>query len=538
MRKYAVTFLFSIMVLLLVHCGEQTTKQTTDLLTNSNGDKISLPDNFLTQMRSPYDVDKHADSLAQALFAWSEMIALARQSSYTQDSKRDKPDANWSYADGTPNEPTVWETYAHRIEYRPEGDSLTKPFDSKPSYEFELEEGSRIDWNGIDPSKHFVVLDEDNEINSCFLFAGPSNAKEKKVNNLVMYMAKVNRVEYDYRQKNFTSGLDIKEGIAAVAVKDKNGKVIKKAKRGPSGKLRDSIDIDIIKGISLNDPCGTKGMYPGAIIFPCGDADTKEEGVIEIKTAWRPYIEGQDDPSKYLMREAVVFDEIDAAVIGGSQKIFKANLAKYLLIGMHIIHKTKNFPTFFIATWEHNDVEQHGFDFILNKDNTTIQKAKRHNPKDGAGSLNDFTYNTVSNAVQAKIRATASDPNNVHYLANYRLTGYQSNVHPDLPLAQRKRKMPSYYLANYVIESDSSLANFSGSGVQNSFDDKPNIVSEGKFITTGGCSGCHGVAQVQSGTDFSFLTDFVFKPIPEPDVRVLPAYKLNKLLGTNLKTED
>lgn len=34
----------------------------------------------------------------------------------------------------------------------------------------------------------------------------------------------------------------------------------------------------------------------------------------------------------------------------------------------------------------------------------------------------------------------------------------------------------------------------------------------------GGCKGCHGVAQITLGTDFSFLLDQVGKPVREPDL--------------------
>ena len=40
------------------------------------------------------------------------------------------------------------------------------------------------------------------------------------------------------------------------------------------------------------------------------------------------------------------------------------------------------------------------------------------------------------------------------------MTGFQSDVHPDLTLSERKKKMPAYYLANLIIESDDNLSNF------------------------------------------------------------------------------
>jgi hypothetical protein len=74
-------------------------------------------------------------------------------------------------------------------------------------------------------------------------------------------------------------------------------------------------------------------------------------------------------------------------------------------------------------------------------------------------------------------------------------------------------------LANAVVESDSTLANFRGSGIGTPHNSKPNILYRGNNqISMGGCQGCHGVAQVTLGTDLSFLLDAVGKPIFSPDI--------------------
>ena len=43
-----------------------------------------------------------------------------------------------------------------------------------------------------------------------------------------------------------------------------------------------------------------------------------------------------------------------------------------------------------------------------------------------------------------------------------------------------------------------------------------NLLYKGKFLSMGGCQGCHGVAQKTLGTDFSFLLDTVGKPVYKP----------------------
>jgi hypothetical protein len=68
-------------------------------------------------------------------------------------------------------------------------------------------------------------------------------------------------------------------------------------------------------------------------------------------------------------------------------------------------------------------------------------------------------------------------------------------------------------MANFVVESDPFLNNFSGPGFgKNGNAIFPagcqNTVYKNKIYDNGGCKGCHGVAQTAFGTDFSFLLDF------------------------------
>lgn len=155
-----------------------------------------------------------------------------------------------------------------------------------------------------------------------------------------------------------------------------------------------------------------------------------------------------------------------------------------------------------------------------------VLPVERHDDSDGAHSRILETYTVISDAVQAKIRE--ANPGN--FLANYRLTGFQSDVYPNASLADRKQKMPAYYLANLVIESDDQLTNFSGSFAA-PFSNERNIVAGGQHITSGGCSGCHGQAQL-GGTDFSFITDVgLDKPVPEPDKIYLTSVQLDTIFN-------
>ncbi|MEO0725136.1 MAG: hypothetical protein AAFZ63_11385 [Bacteroidota bacterium] len=470
---------------------------------------IELPADLLDGMYPPYDLATNSSVLDNAIFAWKEMIALSWKSTYTASvPQRETPDSDWSYSDGTPSAPLVWETFAHRVEYRPKGDVLTKPYDSTPSYPFVNTD--QIDWNGLDQSQYFVMLDEDNEIGSCYVFANPNITSVTNQDNLVMYMAKANRVEYDYRKTYFNSTPAL---MAAIKKAEKNIPLLE--------------EISTYEDASGSDPCGSKHYgAQGVIVLPCSDEASQTRGMMEIKTAWRPLTDS-DNAKEFLVREAVTFSE----VINGSDTSYVAQVDQYVLLGMHIIHKTNNYRHLFIATWEHNSLEDYGYKFALDNAGVAAQElqgVKRHNDSDGAHSRSMDTYGPISDAVQAQIKA--ANPDNPNFLANYRLTGFQSDVYVDETLANRKTSMPTYYLANLVIESDSTLADFSGSSIGNPHDQGNNLVAHGKFITTGGCVGCHGAgAQVNRGTDFSFLNDFAGKPIDVPDPYRLPEYKIAKI---------
>jgi len=459
---------------------------------------IVLPSDLLDGMTPPRDVDANGTPFQQGIFAWKEMIALSWESTYSKENPiRAEPKSSWSYKDGTPSNPMVWETYAHRVEYRALNDSSTrKEFDTPPAYAFG--ESNNINWNGLNPADYFVVLDEDNEINSCYLVGGKisTDPNIKELDNLVLYMAKENRAIYDY-------GKHIREVDSL--------KILKNVSKDTSN-LRKNL-----RDITSQDPCGT-GVWKGkAFILPC--SDESQEGAIEIKTAWRP-MKASDSAKDFLVRNAIYFTEEDEK--------FTAHEAKYVLIGMHIIQKTTNFPQFFIATWEHNSVESDPYELIIEneqggEDNPqrrgNIYQVARHEGGDTTFSKDAYTYGALSTAIQEKIRAVATDPEKPHFLANYRLTGYQSTLYPDKTLDERKKAMPAYYLANLVIESDYILANFSGSDQDNGLNDEPNIVTDGQFITTGGCIGCHGVAQYKFGDDMSFVAGNArLVPHPEPSV--------------------
>lgn len=78
------------------------------------------------------------------------------------------------------------------------------------------------------------------------------------------------------------------------------------------------------------------------------NATTLYDGTIEIKAAWRPV--ASIDPSQ-LYRYHVA----NVITYGGTMDNPVAQNGQFALIGLHIIHKTKNYPSFIFATFEQVD---------------------------------------------------------------------------------------------------------------------------------------------------------------------------------------
>jgi hypothetical protein len=362
------------------------------------------------------------------------------------------------------------------------------PFDAPPHYSYGVPLSPYPQSNasfGL-----FDVLDENNEIGSCDIYARVNKYDEEY---MVLYQAKVNRDEYNYVLNRYPT-------------KEK----LETARNYTLGM------IDSIKAYypGVSNSCNCPQDYKG-ISLPCGsnlpDAPT---GAMEVKTAWRE-LTPKDDPSKFFTRKVIYFK-------GDANKVYYDNKT-FALIGLHIIHKTVSFEDFVFATWEHVDVEADsmGYRLLDNNGNETgnlVAGYPRLHP------IPDIA-NQSTEYVHSKLKEM--NPNSIWL--NYRLVGVQAKPTNDV-------NSFSFFLANYVVESDSTLANFRGSGIGTPHDGKPNTLYRGQFLTMGGCQGCHGVAQQKLGTDFSFLLDSVGKPIFRPDLKGDQSAKLKKfVLATSKK---
>lgn len=407
-----------------------------------------------------------------AKFAWNEFFALNWASSWTTDNKRDSPDASWTFDKPTPDL-AVWETYIHRSELRPSSAPLTDRSTGKPTYDYQ----TSIDANGITSSNFWNNLDEDNEIGSAYLLAYDSLE--------VLYMAKTNLAEYNYLKTNLPDNAKLKQAAA-------NGKSLTYLKNRSA--MKTYCDSDTATN-SICLPCGKTGGVQGAI---------------EIKTAWRFLDPSKDDASRFIQKDVLYYTEESGSL--------KAQTGKMALIGMHIIAKTENYPTFVFASFEQIDVRKK-FLPTGKQDSTAIM-----NYYGFKSNSNDPQKNTpvvpraISSTIQS-VNASALDLINqtntagTSLLQYYRLIGVQGK-----PVDYSdKDSDPNYFMANYVIESDSALTLFHGSFAE-PFNGEANVVTNGTTVNMGGCQGCHGQAQL-SGHDFSFiLAAGAGKPFKEPDV--------------------
>ena len=429
----------------------------------------------------PQDLDPGSDSVKLAEFAWAEFFAVNWQSSFGKDGLRDHPDNAWNYQ--APNTTlAVWETYAHRSELRPFYGAI-KPFDQAPHYSY------LITPQAASPGAVLTLfdnLDENSEIGSCTMF-GQVQDSVPNGKSMVLYQAKVNRAEYEYVQKNFSTEKALYRARA---------NTLKNIKKYDAYYKPDTLN-DRYKGNTCYCP-------PGVLCLPCGGDTAKGGqgvGSMEMKTAWRK-LTPSDDPSRFLRRKVIYYTQQINPKGDTIASIYHNDTLA--LIGMHIIHKTVNYPDFVFATWEHVDAEQDHMGYQLLNEKGYLASGL-YSPYQRLHPITTVA-NQATAAAHAKLRAL--NPKSV--LLNYRLVGVQGTP-------TSNPKTTNFYLANYVVESDSTLANFHGGGIGHPFDLGTNTLYLGKRLSAGGCQGCHGVAQLTLGTDFSFLLDNVGKPVRFPD---------------------
>lgn len=490
----------------------------------------------------PNDIARKAPSNAYlvelAQFAWQQFVSLGWESTYdpaNNNFKRGVADKNWNGA-GSPKH-AVWETFAHRSELRPFGQPLTANFSSQPDYITQISKLGKLKQgtNQAGNLASFTLLnnlDEDNEIGSASVYLGPKI--DPKTSPLILYQAKVSEDEFNYVKDVFGDEQHLNPGTLSKAAA-RNAANIKEIKAYFADKQTGKPDYD-----TCNPPAGyDKNSF---ITLPCGQMNG-QLGSVEIKTAYYKIPKGQVSKYKdFFVRDAIYYTK-------DNNGVFTYHNAKFALLGIHIIHKTENFPGFIFTTFEHNSLSSMDFQYRLlaplpplygpfNPHNAPKAKAGEQTGnlikivrQTGTSPTSNGTlypiptqFSSVNGAAQTQLTAIGS------IWSNYQLAGVQALPTNSYSSAMGPLTGPNHFMANHVIESDAFLGNFFGPGFSSNDPAFPtglkypdgtrngdNFLYEGQTFNMGGCKGCHGVAQTAFGTDSSFLLDFAGKPVVEPD---------------------
>lgn len=417
-----------------------------------------------------------------ATFAWQQFIAL----NYPADpDHRGQPLANSSLGDSA--DARVWESYWHRVEVFPYNEMPVQSggkavVTGKPSYVYSPN-ALTLDAANFDPSSTGAMnsqlwnnLDEDSELNIDEMFGRVMTEADFTDENRIVYQAKMNEDGINYILANqleneTTRASMLSAGAAALA---SNG--------------------------------STCTQVSGQVILPCG-TNAGSEGYVEIKAAWRTLSDAEMSSGKFYTQEVIHYRGVEES----GATVNKWRVDTYGLIGLHIIHKTVNFPSFVYATFEHVDNigdPANGVATIGYIDEIS---------QTGRGTGDTFGKKVIVTARDNPIPAPVAAVNVAGQTAvagtvweNYQLVGVQayptdvsdprsaaaadqSNIHDN----------SSFFLANIVIETNEELQNFTGIKAADGADEM-NVWSQGNHLNMGGCMGCHGVAQSR-GADFSFL---------------------------------
>jgi len=248
-----------------------------------------------------------------AAFAWQEFIALNWPAKIQTGAvgDRDTPAADCLFGDPKcADRPLTWQTFRGKAEIFTAG--ATQPYDQIPTYS-DVYYSQIAPCNGGSPPAQaaWVNLDETTEITLAAMYAGVGVAAPTPDNSspqLIRFMAKANRAEFDYVQK-----------IGAV--------------NGPSRALR-AATVNYFKTQGDPPPGGTSYV-------------SLPNNTIEIKAGWRMLNPAKEDVSRFHTTKVRYYE--------GTGDALCFNEATWGLVSLHIIQKTPSAPYFIYATFEQAD---------------------------------------------------------------------------------------------------------------------------------------------------------------------------------------
>lgn len=396
----------------------------------------------------------------------------------------------------------VWESFAHRTELLPKSTSALPSFQtSAPQYAYQNITVSSSE-------ARFNNLDENSQIGQNLIFfpkTPPTPSSNPFADDQILFEAKVNQAEYDYVNTFF--------------------------------------------------PAASKDDAPTDLVLPPNGTQNGES--IEIKAAWRPLTTGMINSGRYHTAEAVYFSGTDDAPV--------KEVGTFGLVGLHIIRKMENYPTFVYTTFQHVDnlttdtgdatglyflttYNQLMYDAatgtspsaVINNGSTkaitvalpqqgAVDAAHGYDfpagtytvPTGMAGPISvvktpEMTHNVeaVNEEVQKAMVDSKQFTNSVWQY--YVLKGVQAiPVNEQSATAALEPETKDFFLANNVIESSQPGVQLFKGGVAGPTDfvftndrSQANIINvpNTSSVTMGGCMGCHGNALNGDGDSlFNFL---------------------------------
>lgn len=474
------------------------------------GEKVNTGDMTTSNPLPPMDIyrprgnkgPKHQDL---ATFAWLEFIALAAPVGDV----RGQPGGSFADSGMDQLATLVWETYQHRSELFPYTDGTVnppQPWNAPPLYQFYIgPSDDKTPYQTPADLARYGNLDEATQIGQNAIFfpelVDDGDDDDQQLDQ-VLFEAKVNEVQSEF--------------------------------------VRNRVEENLTDPIVLDD------------------------NTIEVKAAWLPLTAiPQDQLYRYHIAEVTVYGGEDDGPIAATEM--------RALIGLHIIQKTPNFPSFIFATFEHTDLLQDPetdaptdvayiptYDEIayLTPIKTTLNgiegQPEVFNPyinfqtddplarPNGnilelpLGAVEDLPGAMIIDNDQVLVPVVQPDTTNkdvdkankAALKAMKKIKGFDENFVWQYYKLKGVQGVPSndetkedFYLANIVIESSQPGIQVFRGGTKNTTDDEgvvtfnnvrnqTNVVDSAQHnrkFSQGGCQGCHGVAQTQAGSDFSFL---------------------------------
>lgn len=535
----------------------------------------------------PFDVSDPSNLQQAAVFAWQEFIALTwpamaqGPTSFPRGQAQTGGPASTYGAPG-PTGQVVWETLRHKVEVFP---GMGEPngfvndaakdygYDAKPEYIYGSGPIPPAHDNSVPTIPPFNNLDEVTQISLNAMYAGVVDPQKFGMNShtdqeeKILFEAKANRAVYTYSAANKFYASD--------------DPAVSKFKQNT---------IDFLKS-------GDAAAHPPPYVdLPASDPAAGQLGAIETKAAWRRLTAAEIASKRYYSAHVRYYVEDEQS---GQKQFVDSNQAgeTWGLVALHIIHKTKNAPSFIYATFgqidnildgDGNPVEEPDgttkpqylsvepfspaltikesmptspfYQWVIQGNgavNTNSPKLYYHNAlgrpvifKQGVttqptcdnfldannyylGPVNvnrrlfplPATITTVNAAAQSAIRAANQDA----VWQYYKLVNVQArplDLMRDASIIATE--MPTYYLANIVVETNAALQRFRGglidfsgfacSGSISDFSinmsmlgqkiDNMYVVGPNNAVVgynMGGCMGCHGSQGQKSGGDFSVL---------------------------------